>query len=72
MHVARDEARGNIEVDVIASPDPSGAVLERATDADLMILGLPRVRGKKLFGEVAIRIAAKSPGATIMLSRGRK
>jgi basic amino acid/polyamine antiporter, APA family len=71
LHVAHDEARGNIEVDVIASADPSGAVLERATDADLMILGLPRVRGKKLFGEVAIRIAAKSPGATIMLSRGR-
>lgn len=71
LGVARDEARGNIEVDVIPSADPSGAVLERATDADLMILGLPRVRGKKLFGEVAIRIAAKSPGATIMLSRGR-
>jgi amino acid transporter len=68
---ARDEAQGDFEVDVIPSADPSAAVLERATDADLLVLGLPRVRGKKLFGEVAIRIAAQSPGATIMLSRGR-
>ncbi len=68
---ARDEARGNVQVDILPAADASGAVLERATDADLLVLGLPRVGGKKLFGEVAIRIAQEARGATIMLSRGR-
>jgi hypothetical protein len=37
----------------------------------LMVLGLPRLGGRTLFGEVAVRIARQAPGATIMLSQAR-
>ncbi len=50
--------------------DVVGAVLEAAAEADLVLLGLRREGRRRLFSEVSLRIAAATPGATLMLSRG--
>jgi len=71
QRIAEEEARGKPDVEVVATEDPVGAVLERAREADLLVLGLPRMGGKALFGEVAVRIAREAPCATIMLSQAR-
>jgi APA family basic amino acid/polyamine antiporter len=69
--IAEEEARGKSDVDVLATEDPVGAVLEQARDAELLVLGLPRLGGRALFGEVALRIAREAPCATVMLSQAR-
>jgi amino acid transporter len=46
------------------------AIGEQADEHDLLILGLPRVRGRKLLGELAVHVARRARCATIMLSRG--
>ena len=39
--------------------------------ADLLVLGLPRVDGKTLFGEFAMNVARRAGCATVMLSQGK-
>jgi APA family basic amino acid/polyamine antiporter len=69
---ARDESPHQQHAVVVAGRDPVQVVSQYADQngADLVILGLQRVRGRKLFGEVAVRITEQSSCATIMLSRG--
>lgn len=69
--IAEEEARGKPDIEVVATDDPVGLVLERARDAQLLVLGLPRLGGRALFGEVALRIASEAPCATVMLSTGQ-
>jgi len=69
--LAHDEAGGKPHVSVRTSDDALEAVLSAAEDADLLVLGLPRVDGKALFGEFAINVARRAPCATIMLSQGK-
>jgi basic amino acid/polyamine antiporter, APA family len=68
--LAEEETRGHPQIEVVASPNPSATVLERASQNDLLVLGLPRVGGRKLFGEFAVKLAQGAPCATIMLSQG--
>jgi hypothetical protein len=68
---AEEEFRQGARVEILLSDDPVKAVLDHAEAADLMVLGLPRVGGRTLFGEVAVRIARQARGATIMLSQAR-
>lgn len=56
---------------VLSAADPVQAVLGAAAGADLVVLGLPRVGGKALFGQFAVDVARRAPCATIMLSQGR-
>lgn len=69
--VAQDEAGARHTVSVLSSADPVQAVLGAAAGADLVVLGLPRVGGKALFGQFAVDVARRAPCATIMLSQGR-
>jgi len=57
------------ELVVLCSDDVVAAIGEQADEADLVILGLPRMRGRKLLGELAVRVAAQVTCPTIMLSR---
>jgi amino acid transporter len=57
------------EVLVIQADDVVGAISERAGQADLVILGLPRFRGRKLISKLAVRVAERVRCATIMISR---
>jgi len=71
LQLARDEAGGAPRVRVLRSGDGRGAVVEAARDADLLLLGLPRARGKAFFGEFALGVARSAPSATLLLSQGR-
>lgn len=69
--LAQDEAGGTPHVSVRTTADPVQAVVSAADGADLLVLGLPRVGGRALFGEFAINVARRSPCATIMLSQAK-
>lgn len=66
------EIPGEVEVEVIRAADPAAAIIGRAGDSDLVVLGLKEVGwGRRVFGDVALRIARESPCAAIMLSYRR-
>jgi len=69
MRLAEDEARGKPVTQVVLADDIVGAIVEQARKSDLVILGLQRVGRRRLFGDVALRIASESSSATIMISR---
>ena len=69
--LAHEEAGGRTDVRAIRSDGPVDAVVTAAQGFDLVVLGLPRVGGKALFGQFAIDVARGAPCATIMLSHGR-
>jgi APA family basic amino acid/polyamine antiporter len=58
-------------VEVAKNDDPADAILAAAASSDLLVLGLRHSRstGRKVFGEVTLRIARNAPCATIMLAR---
>jgi nucleotide-binding universal stress UspA family protein len=63
---------GEIEVEVSRAKDPPAAIIGRAANSDLVVLGLKEVGwGRRVFGDVALRIASESPCAAIMLSYRR-
>ena len=67
---AREEVRGRPTTRVIRSDDVPAVILEHAAECDLIVLGLQRFsRRRKLFGELALRIARDTPCAIIMISR---
>jgi hypothetical protein len=69
--LARDESGGSPKATVVKSDDTSTAVLAAATGKDLLVLGLPRRRGKALFGELAVDVARRAECACIMLSQAK-
>jgi basic amino acid/polyamine antiporter, APA family len=59
-------------VTVLRHDDPVAALLDEARNHDLMILGLQSSRWrKKIFGQIALRMAREAPCATIMVSNRR-
>ncbi len=66
---AREEAYGKPEAVVTASNDIVSALAGSADANDLLVLGLQQHRGKRLFSEVALRVARQTEGATLMISR---
>jgi APA family basic amino acid/polyamine antiporter len=71
LRLAVDETRGTAspEALVVRADDVVAAIAEHAARSDLVVLGLPRVRGRKLLGELALRIARQVSCPTIMISR---
>ena len=67
--LAEDETPGKPTAEVEVADDVVGAIVEHAARSDLVILGLQRVGKRRLFGDVALRIAREAPSATIMISR---
>ena len=63
---------GAPRVEVIRSDDPAIALIEEASRHDVIVLGIQSVGwGRKVFGDVALRIARVAPCATIVLSSRR-
>jgi len=58
------------ETVVVRSANVVQTIGELADERDLLLLGLPRMRGRKLLGELAIQVARRVRCATIMISRG--
>ena len=67
--LAAIESPGKAELSALRSSDVVGALAEQTDGADLVILGLPRIKGRKLVGELALRTAQRVRCPTIMLSR---
>src|SRR5690606_7061634 len=61
---AEEETHGRPGAEVIASDDVVAALAESAGEGDLLVLGLQRDRGKRLFGEVALQVARRTDAAT--------
>jgi hypothetical protein len=70
LQFAEVEAPGKPEVRVVASDDVVAALTAMASDYDLVVLGMQRVKGRRAFGRVALTVAARTATATIMLSTG--
>jgi amino acid transporter len=67
--MARDEVPGPCRAEVLRSHTVPEEIVRLAEQADLVILGLQRHgRRKKMFGQVALRIAAETRCGIIMIS----
>ncbi len=66
---AKEESYGAPDAKLLESNDIVEALAQEAGPNDLIILGLRHKRGKRLFSELALRVARKTPAATLMISR---
>ncbi len=66
---AEEETYGTPDVKLIESSHVVDALASEAKPDDLIILGLRHQRGKRLFSELALQVARKTPAATLMISR---
>jgi amino acid transporter len=68
--LARDEAPGFSTAEVTLQDDMIAAVVSRAADSDLVILGLQRLgRRRKVFGKTVLEIAQRTSCPLLMISR---
>ncbi|MCJ7754930.1 MAG: universal stress protein, partial [Thermoanaerobaculales bacterium] len=68
--LARDEAPGDSTVEVVLSDQVVGEVVGRASDCDLLVLGLQRLgRRQKTFGSRVLEIAEHTTCPLLMISR---
>jgi amino acid transporter/nucleotide-binding universal stress UspA family protein len=69
-HLAADVMRKRAAIEVVNSDDPLMAVIDRAADHDLLILGVQRIaRHTKLFGRFARQIAQRTECPLVLMSR---
>jgi amino acid transporter len=70
MNLARDEAAGPYVVEVEATDNPVGAILGRAAEADLVVMGMERrARGQRPLGDLALAIAQQTDVPLVLISR---
>ncbi len=68
--LAQDEVAGDAQLVVACTDDVVGELTRRASECDLVILGLQRLgRRRKLFGEVVLRLARETSCGLVMISR---
>jgi nucleotide-binding universal stress UspA family protein len=68
--LARDEAVGPHTVEVDSTDNPREAIIRRATDADLVIMGMQRrERGQRPLGELVTAIAQETDVPLVLISR---
>ncbi len=68
--LARDEAPGDSTVEIVLSDEVVGEVIGRASDCDLLVLGLQRLgRRQKTFGSRVLEIAEHTTCPLLMISR---
>jgi APA family basic amino acid/polyamine antiporter len=71
LRLAADATPGHGESLVERSDDPLASLLSRAAQADLMVVGLQRERGHRLFGQLVPHVATHPECATLIISTGR-
>ena len=65
---AAEETHRTPEVEVLVADDVVEALAETAGPNDLLVLGLQQHRGRRLFGEIALRLARRTDAAVLMIS----
>jgi hypothetical protein len=69
-HLGREKVGRQVQVEVITTHDAPSAIVKRAADCQLLLLGLRRLgRRKKDFGPFALRMAEEVETATLLISR---
>ena len=69
-HLGREKVGRQVQVEVVTTEDVPAAIVERAAECDLLLLGLRRLgRRKKDFGPFALRLAEEAETATLLISR---
>lgn len=66
---AADKTQGRAKVELAKSDDPIDAIVARTRDHDVLILGLHRQGGRRVFGEMALKVAHQADCAVLMLSQ---
>jgi basic amino acid/polyamine antiporter, APA family len=69
LQLALDEAATQPETIVARGDDAVELIASEADRNDLMILGLPRIQGRKVLGEFALRLTSRVHCSTILISR---
>lgn len=64
--IAEDEVPGGSRVEILRRDDVVDALVERAREAELVVLGLRR-SGEQIFGRVHRRLAAETESAVLMI-----
>jgi hypothetical protein len=67
--VAADKARSSLELELTRSDDAVEAIVEHTANHDVLILGLHREQGRRVFGDMALKVATRAECAVIMLSQ---
>jgi len=68
--LARDEAAGPYEVKVEISDQPLETIIERTTEADLVVMGMERrSRGQRPLGDLAMAMAHRTEVPLVLISR---
>jgi hypothetical protein len=68
--MSRDELGVDAKIEVRCSNSAIDSIIERAADADLLVLGTQRfARNQKFFGETALRIARQTSCGLILINR---
>ena len=65
---AAEETHGRPEAEVLCANDVVQALSDRVGSTDLVVLGLHQHRGRRLFGETALRLARRTDAAVLMIS----
>ncbi len=68
---AGDEVPIPPNVALLSSADPVGTIIDAARSYDVVVIGVQRTGKQRVIGRTARRIAASSPGATILISHRR-
>ncbi len=69
---AEDEMGGGVEVTVERRDDPAGEIIRRASEHDLVILGLQQLKARRrAISDFALRIASETTGALLLLGQKR-
>ena len=69
--LARDEVLVSHQVLIEESNDMTTAILRHADEADLIILGTQRAKGRKVLGDLPLRVARDSDLPLVLISRSR-
>lgn len=68
--LARDEAAGPYEVQVETTDDAAAAIIPKAAESDLVIMGMQRrERGSRPLGVLALAIAQSTDVPLVLISR---
>jgi len=68
LEFAAEETPVTPTVEVICADDVVESLAAITAPSDLLVLGLQQHRGRRLFGEIALRIARRTEAATLMIS----
>ena len=67
--LCEDEIPGEAHIEIDFSDHPTDVIVQRATENDLVILGLQKIGRAKVFGDIVLRISNETDTTLIMISQ---